>query len=100
MVPIERANPAKDGGLTDSRQIHEGSVGKESGAGLPAGDLRGALLATLMEATFAAAASGDVETARVAHESAGKLLARIEGPAVEAARVAHEAAGKLLASLP
>jgi len=62
--------------------------------------MRGALLATLMEATFAAAAAGDVEAARIAHEAAGKLLARIEGPAVEAARVAHDAAGKLLESLP
>jgi hypothetical protein len=53
-----------------------------------------------MEATFAAAASGDVETARIAHDAAGKLLAKIEGPAVEAARVAYEAAGKMLASLP
>jgi len=77
MVPIEIANPAKDRGLTDSRQIPEPSAGSASGSGLPAGDLRGALLATLMEATFAAAASGDVETARVAHEAAGKIFASL-----------------------
>jgi hypothetical protein len=53
-----------------------------------------------MEATFAAAASGDVETARVAHDAAGKLLATMVGPAVAAARAAHDDARKLLASLP
>jgi hypothetical protein len=52
-----------------------------------------------MAATFAAAGAGDLDTARVAHDAAGKLLAMIEGPGVEAARVAHDAAGKLLASL-
>jgi hypothetical protein len=63
---------------------------------LPVGDLRAGLLATLMEATLAAAASGDVDTARVAHDAAGKLLATMDGPAVAAARAAHEAARKLL----
>jgi hypothetical protein len=53
-----------------------------------------------MEATFAAVEAGDLDTARVAHDAAGKLLATIEGPGVEAERVAHDAAGKLLVSLP
>jgi hypothetical protein len=63
-------------------------------------DVRAALLATLMEATFAAAGAGDADTARIAHDAAGKMLATLDGPAFAAARVAHDAAGKMRALIP
>jgi hypothetical protein len=38
------------------------------------------LLASLLDAVRAAAAEGDMEAARIAHEAAGKLLVGRSGP--------------------
>jgi hypothetical protein len=40
-----------------------------------------------------------VDTARVEHDAAGKILATLDEPAIAAARVAHDAEEKMLASI-
>lgn len=62
--------PTEGGG---PRAAQAGRVGRGVGEAAPV-PVRVAMIATLAEQITAAAAAGDVEAARVAHEALGKLL--------------------------